>query len=177
MNKLVLNYSFLPQATTKPAQQTTPSGSCTPEFDYGKVLRLSLLFYEAQRSGKLPESNRIPYRKDSALNDRGSNGEDLTGGYYDAGDFVKFNFPMAYTITVLSWGMIQYEDAYKASGEYQNMLDAIKWGTDYFIKCHTAKFELYGQVGDGHAEHAYWGRPEDMKMARPSFKIDAAKPG
>jgi len=43
----------------------------------------SLLFYEAQRSGKLPADNRIPWRADSALDDRGSNGEDLTGGYYD----------------------------------------------------------------------------------------------
>lgn len=51
--------------------------------DYAKVLELSLLFYEAQRSGRLPADNRIPWRGDSALNDRGINGEDLTGGYYD----------------------------------------------------------------------------------------------
>ena len=51
--------------------------------DYAKVLELSLLFYEAQRSGKLPADNRIPWRGDSALGDRGLNGEDLTGGYYD----------------------------------------------------------------------------------------------
>lgn len=51
--------------------------------NYSQVLELSLLFYEAQRSGKLPKDNRIPWRGDSALNDRGSNGEDLTGGYYD----------------------------------------------------------------------------------------------
>ena len=42
------------------------------------------MFYEAQRSGDLPESEmRIKWRKDSAMNDRGNNGEDLTGGYYD----------------------------------------------------------------------------------------------
>ena len=43
----------------------------------------SILFYEAQRSGKLPANNRIPWRGDSALNDAGNNGEDLTGGWYD----------------------------------------------------------------------------------------------
>lgn len=53
------------------------------ENNYAEVLELSLLFYEAQRSGKLPRDNRIPWRGDSALNDRGLNGEDLTGGYYD----------------------------------------------------------------------------------------------
>lgn len=55
----------------------------TTNYDYKRVLHLSLLFYEAQRSGHLPPNNRIPWRGDSALNDHGENGEDLTGGYYD----------------------------------------------------------------------------------------------
>lgn len=36
---------------------------------------------------------------------------------------------------------------------------------------------LYLQVGDGGKDHGVWGRPEDMTMARPSFKIDAEHPG
>lgn len=43
----------------------------------------SILFYEAQRSGKLPANNRITWRADSALSDHGDSGEDLTGGWYD----------------------------------------------------------------------------------------------
>ena len=53
------------------------------KYNLNEVLEKSILFYEAQRSGKLPAGNRIPWRGDSALNDRGSNGEDLTGGWYD----------------------------------------------------------------------------------------------
>ena len=52
-------------------------------YDYGKVLELSILFYEAQRSGKLPANNRIKWRKDSALDDKTNDGKDLTGGWYD----------------------------------------------------------------------------------------------
>lgn len=44
---------------------------------------LSLLFYEAQRSGKLPSNNRIPWRGDSALKDGSDVSKDLTGGWYD----------------------------------------------------------------------------------------------
>ena len=44
---------------------------------------MSILFYEAQRSGHLPDDNRITWRGDSALDDKGYNGEDLTGGWYD----------------------------------------------------------------------------------------------
>ena len=36
-----------------------------------------MLFYEAQRSGRLPDSNRIYWRQDSALDDL------IVGGYYD----------------------------------------------------------------------------------------------
>ena len=53
------------------------------KYDLNEVLEKSILFYEAQRSGKLPPTNRIPWRGDSTLNDTGNNGEDLTGGWYD----------------------------------------------------------------------------------------------
>lgn len=52
-------------------------------YNYDHVLHLSLLYYEAQRSGYLPADNRIPWRGNSAVQDKGMNGEDLTGGYYD----------------------------------------------------------------------------------------------
>ena len=56
-----------------------------PEYNYGEVLGLSMLFYEAQRSGKLPADNRVAWRGDSALHDASSTGADLSGGWYDAG--------------------------------------------------------------------------------------------
>ena len=69
---------------------TTSSGStCSSErYDYGEVLELSNLFYEAQRSGALPHDNRVEWRGDSSLGDKGHGGEDLTGGYHD-GRFVR----------------------------------------------------------------------------------------
>ena len=57
-------------------------------IDYGQVLGLSWLFYEAQRSGPLPSTNRIPFRGDSALNDAAPDGTEMTGGWYDAGGTV-----------------------------------------------------------------------------------------
>lgn len=53
------------------------------EYNYGQVLYLSSLFYEAQRSGRLPPTNRVPWRKDSALKDGSDVGHDLVGGWYD----------------------------------------------------------------------------------------------
>lgn len=33
------------------------------------------------------------------------------------------------------------------------------------------------QVGKGSDDHAFWGRPEDMLMERPAYKIDREHPG
>ncbi|XP_046564700.1 endoglucanase 4-like [Haliotis rubra] len=153
------------------------TGAQATKYNYAEILMKSILFYEAQRSGKLPPDNRIPWRADSALNDKGANGEDLTGGWYDAGDNVKFNFPMAFSTTLLTWSLLDYKDAYEKSGQLEKMYECIKWPLDYFIKCHTKPNELYAQVGDGGADHAYWGRPEDMTMARPAYKISTSCPG
>jgi hypothetical protein len=54
---------------------------------------------------------------------------------------------------------------------------ALKWATDYFLKAHTAPNEFYGQVGRADLDHEYWGRPEDMTMERPAYKIDTSRPG
>lgn len=32
-------------------------------------------------------------------------------------------------------------------------------------------------MGNGGLDHAYWGRPENMTMDRPAYKIDTANPG
>ncbi len=146
-------------------------------FNYGEALEKSILFYEAQRSGDLPATNRVTWRGDSALKDGADVGVNLTGGYYDAGDHVKFGLPMASSMTMLGWGVVEYRDAYEQSGQLPYILDTIKWGTDYIIKAHTAPNEFWGQVGLGGPDHAFWGPAENMTMARPAFKIDAQHPG
>ena len=82
---------------------TSSSTSCSAErYDYGEVLRLSNLFYEAQRSGDLPDNNRVPWRGDSSTDDKGNNGEDLSGGYHD-GIYLFDNLTMVESFTIFSW--------------------------------------------------------------------------
>lgn len=154
-------------------------GESSPK--YGEALQKSLLFYEAQRSGDLPEDNRIAWRGDSALKDGQDVGIDLTGGYYDAGDHVKFGFPMAGSTTLLSWGALEYYDAYVQSGQLDEILATIRWATDYFLKAHISDGHttraFYGQVGDPNLDHHYWGPPEELSLPRPAYKIDPHNPG
>ena len=40
-----------------------------------------------------------------------------------------------------------------------------------------SRTELLNKVGDGFADHGYWGRPEEMNMARPTFTLNTNAPG
>ena len=84
---------------------------------------------------------------------------------------------MAGAMTLLSWGGISYPQGYEKAGMMGYLQDAVKWGTDYFIKAHTGENEFYGQVGNGEFDHASWSRPEEMPAWRPAYKIDANNPG
>src|SRR3954463_10024965 len=122
--------TFLALATlmlTAVVPAVAPTGaSAAPAFNYGEALQKSLFFYEAQRSGKLPATNRVSWRADSALNDGKDAGLDLTGGWYGAGAHVKFGLPMAASTTMLAWGAVEYRDAYTDSGQLTYLLDSLK---------------------------------------------------
>ncbi|KAE8712615.1 cytokinin riboside 5'-monophosphate phosphoribohydrolase LOG3 isoform X1 [Hibiscus syriacus] len=59
-------------------------------------------------TGKLV-NDKISWRGDSGLKDGSEAKLDLSKGMYDAGDNLKFCFPMAFTDTVLSWDILEYE--------------------------------------------------------------------
>ncbi|XP_004304093.1 PREDICTED: endoglucanase 11 [Fragaria vesca subsp. vesca] len=146
-------------------------------LNYGDALAKSLLYFESQRSGRLPYNQRVTWRDHSGLTDGLEQGVDLVGGYYDAGDHVKFGLPMAFTVTMLSWSVIEYRQQIAEAGELEHAMEAIKWGTDYFIKAHTGPNVLWAEVGDGDTDHYCWQRPEDMTTSRQAYKIDQNNPG
>jgi len=101
--------------------------------DYSDALRKSILFFEGQRSGRLPKQQRMAWRRNSALNDGKNLKTDLVGGYYDAGDNVKFHFPMAFTATMLAWSSVDF-GRYMSQHDFRHNLVAVKWATDYLLK-------------------------------------------
>ncbi|WP_442792046.1 glycoside hydrolase family 9 protein [Micromonospora sp. NBC_01796] len=160
--------------TSPPAAAAPGPVVAAPAYNYAEALQKSLFFYEAQQSGTLPDWNRVSWRGDSALTDGTDAGLDLTGGWYDAGDHVKFGFPMAFSATMLAWGAVEYRAGYTASGQLPHLLNNLRFVNDYFIKAHPSPNVLYGQVGKGDDDHKWWGPAEVMPMARPAYKIDAS---
>ncbi|KAF9596571.1 hypothetical protein IFM89_012302, partial [Coptis chinensis] len=95
---------------------------------------------------------------------------DIRGGYYDAGDNVKFNFPMSFTTTMLSWSTLEYGG--RLGSQLGSARGAIRWATNYFLKCGTATpSKLYVGVGDPNVDHKCWERPEDMDTVRSVYSV------
>ena len=170
-----------PETTVTSTEPTATTGNGSGQFRYGEVVQKSFLFYEAQRSGELPDDNRISWRGDSGLNDGADVGIDLTGGYHDAGDHIKFGLPLASSLTTLAWGGVEYEDAYKRLGQWDELLDAVKWGTDWILKAHVnpngQTQDVYVQVGAARFDHQIWAPAEETTAYRPAYKIDRNNPG
>ncbi|KAI9230747.1 MAG: beta-1,4-endoglucanase, partial [Piptocephalis tieghemiana] len=134
---------------------------------YAKPLMLSLLFFEAQRAGELPKDQRVTWRKSAHMSDGKALGVNLSGGYYDAGDFVKFGLPGSFTLSMLGWTALDYQKGVETSGQTKYLHEAIRWGTDYLLKCRLGPDRFVIQVGDPKPDHDYWGSPEDMPLSIP----------
>ncbi|KAI3460387.1 hypothetical protein Pfo_017050 [Paulownia fortunei] len=151
-----------------------PPGAITKK--YADALKTATQFLDIQKSGKLG-NNQINWRGDSALQDGSQAKLDLSKGMYDAGDHMKFGFPMAFTATVLSWTILEYGDQMKVVNQLEPVQDSLKWITDYLVNAHPTDNVLYIQVGSPKADHSCWDRPEDMTEERPLTQVNTSAPG
>ena len=102
------------------------------------ALQKSLLFFRAQRSGDLGLDNPIPYRRAPSFAHDGSDvGVDLSRGYFDAGDYVKYGQPAAYTISILAWSGLEFERGLRAGGGFEELKLAVRWGADFILAAAT----------------------------------------
>jgi len=151
-------------------------------FNYAEALQKSILFFEAQRSGSLSTSSiptRFTWRGDSQLTDGQLEGLDLTGGWVDAGDNMKYNITEATTTTILAWGALEYKQAYINSGQWNWLLNQLRWSTDFFIKAHPSANVFYGQIGMTASDHDQWIPIESSQYItdRRAIRFDPANPG
>ncbi|MCY0966708.1 glycoside hydrolase family 9 protein [Parathalassolituus penaei] len=152
-------------------------------MNYAEALQKSIYFYEVQQSGVLPPWNRVPWRADATVNDGKDAGLDLSGGWYDAGDYVKFGFPMASAATMLAWGVVEYPQAYHNSGQWPHIRNNLKFVADYLMAAHPQPNLLYVQVGLAEQDHAWWGPAEVIEQSgakasrRPAQSISPQCPG
>lgn len=144
---------FSSSAVTAMMSETHEAVSAETSVNYAEALQKSLFFYECQQAGPLPEWNRVEWRGDSTVTDF------ITGGWYDAGDHVKFNLPMAYSAAMMAWGLYQYPDGIEECGEMTNYVNNLTFVMDYLADCDLGD-EIVYQVGNGQEDHTWWGPVE-----------------
>ncbi|KAI0033793.1 glycoside hydrolase family 9 protein [Vararia minispora EC-137] len=147
----------------------------TPNPQWSTMLGDLLYFYEAQRSGRLPSTKRPAWRNDSAVSDGQDVNLDLTGGYYDAGDYIKCTYPLSFTIMSICWGANDFGRGYDMANQTAYLDDMLRWGLDWMIKAHPESNTLYVQVANANLDNAYWGGDENIPYPRPSYPINATK--
>ena len=151
-------------------------------YNYAEVLTKSIQFYEAQISGPQPNWSRAKWREDSHMNDGSEIGKDLTGGWYDAGDHTKFNYPLAQAIRGLCWSYLEYKDAFLRTNNETHILNNLRHIANYLIKIHPEPNKFYFQIGlarggDKGGEHFEWIAPGKQNIRRPVFELNPSKPG
>jgi hypothetical protein len=159
--------------------------------DYKKALWMTTRFYGAQRSGDGPnwllcyheqKGNINPeaaYKGGKSFLKDADGSYDLTGGWYDCGDHVKFGQTEFYAAYMLILGYSEFPEGYddhysfdyegyRTAKDYTwagkkgkpngipDILDEVKYATDYFQKAIRDAGTFYYEVGNGDYDHKNW---------------------
>ena len=194
---------------TSPFLMNEISVSAAEDYsNFAKAFQYSIYFYDSNMCGEEVEENtRFTWRGDchtydsqlplnteytnlssefinkykGILDPDGDGYVDVSGGFHDAGDHVKFGMPEAYAASTLGWGYYEFRDSYVKTGQNDHIETILKYFNDYFMKCtfRNASGDVVAfcyQVGEGEIDHSYWNAPEIDEMKRKGFFLTAEKP-
>lgn len=135
--------------------------------DWAEIQKKTIRFYRYQRAGLKGKHCHNPFYEDIQSgwphqNDS-YNGRDLSGGWYDAGDFVKYGLPFSSTVYILLKGYDVFPNSYSDNDSWDkfnvkdgipDILNEVKFATDYIIKAVINNNSVVYDIGDGDADHA-----------------------
>lgn len=158
-----------------------PADSLAAKFqasDYQRALWMTTRFYGAQRSGAGPNWLLMDHQYPKSFMKDADGARDLTGGWFDCGDNALFGqtfFYSAYTLAKAydlfptgfpdEYHGFDYSD-YKAAGNWDaaggkpdgipDLLQELKYATDWIIKATPDASTFYSQLGDFGYDHMVW---------------------
>lgn len=117
----------------------------------------------------------------SVLDPAGKGTIDVSGGFHDAGDHVKFGVPQGYALSTLGWGFYEFHQAFVSAGQDAHMLAILRWGCDYLLRSTFRDSSgnvvaFCYQVGEGSVDHTLWAPPEVEKLDRPAYFATSETP-
>lgn len=172
-----------------------PQQTCEGDPGYwGEALQKALWFFNVNKSGEGIDCSYVQWRGDAHLSDMhikldpsdpngvdmssefiqanravldpdGDGEVDLGGGYYDAGDYIKFAMTTGFSASTIAWSMLEFPESFRATGLEPEALEILRWFGDYLIRSTflNQQGELVAfadQVGDITDHTCGWMPPE-----------------
>ncbi len=135
--------------------------------DYASLQDLLIKFYGYQRAGLKSGSC---YNLNSGFANASHGGDSynsnpLDGGWYDAGDYIKFGMNLGYAVYCLLKGYDvfptgysnKYDWTHQKTDDIPDILNQAKFATDYMIKAVINETTIVLDVGKAEEEHSTWG--------------------
>ncbi|MDR0920715.1 MAG: glycoside hydrolase family 9 protein, partial [Oscillospiraceae bacterium] len=163
---------------------TTPAPvieAATSYVNYAKALQYSLYLFDANMCGTdVGENSDLSWRGDCHTQDanrevniNGTNyNVDVSGGYHDAGDHMKFSLPAGQAMSTLNLAYYKFGDAFDSTGQTAHLKKIMQREADYLSRCiiRNSSGSVVGfvvQVGDnsgdpGNADHNSQVAPEQQ---------------
>jgi endoglucanase len=174
---------------------TGPLAASSPSFKidtgpnvYGNALANSLFFYRTERDGPnfianelrtapahLNDQNAMTYETPHVNSAGRFSGDlqalgvriDASGGWWDAGDYIKGVQTLGYTTAMLLHGVREFPDQMGAASATSDFTDEAKFGTDWLLRMwDDSERVFYYQVGIGTGnaktvgDHDIWRLPQ-----------------
>ena len=99
------------------------------------------------------------------LDPKGTGEVDLSGGFHDAGDFIKFGLTTGFTASTLAWSLYEFPNSFRDAGLEDEAFNLLRWADDYFMR--STFLDAGGnlvafahQVGDQTDHTCGWMPPE-----------------
>jgi len=191
-----LDFSSVTTAGTYSISVSGPIAATSPAFTidtatniYAGALANSLSFYQTERDGPdyipnalrtapghLNDQNAMTYLTPNANAAGAFSGDlsslgvtiDASGGWWDAGDYLKFVQTTSYTVDLLLMGVRDFPSQMGLGSASSNFADEAKFGAKWLLKMwDDSTRTLYYQVGIGEGnsktrgDHDIWRLPQD----------------
>jgi len=176
----------------------TPMSASAANENYMEALAMSLYFYDSNACGTGITDGPLTWRGDchtydaeasvgnldgslkSIVDPDGDGKVDVSGGWHDAGDHVKFNHTIGFGLSSLAMSEYLNEGIYAKAGCRDHLEYEMKWGADYLMK--TTYLDGSGNVAaiasivaNGDVDHGIWSAPEVQTYDRPIYWLTASK--
>lgn len=174
------------------------STSAADDNNYFEALAMSLYFFDSNACGTGITDGPLTWRGDchtydaeasvgsldgslkSVVDPDGDGKVDVSGGWHDAGDHIKFNLTIGFGASSLAMSEYLNEGIYEKAGCRAHLEYEMRWAADYLMK--TTFLDGSGNVAaiahvvaKGGEDHSYWTSPETQTYDRPVFWLTAGK--